>query len=216
MKKLFYFLLMLSVCLCLFSVLALASEPTASEESVSTDDALADTTEDADTPSENAEKTDGTFLNTLYSAYEENKSELFSLASAVVSLVLVFVYQKGLFPTVKGGLTLIEGQVKALREVSRDSNEQTQRAADESRALALEMAQSAKTMQVVLESIAARAEGEQTKKETLKRLEDCLLWQAELLGEVFLHSSLPEYQKERVSHVLERVKTTLAHTESEA
>ena len=78
------------------------------------------------------------------------------------------------------------------------------------------MAQSSEKMQQILSQIASRAELEQSKEEQLGQLRECMLWQSELLGEVFLHSSLPEYEKERVAKLVERVKGTLVPDESEA
>ena len=219
MKKLFYFLLTLSLCLGVLSLSSLAAAP---QDSASTSEAEAAESAKNDTAPEGANDASGkadhgaSFIESIYQAYEQNKSELFSLASALVSLVLVFVYQKGLLPTVKGGLTLIEGQVKAMREVSSDTKEQNAKAADDTRELALKMSKSAEGMQRALEEILARTESEDAKQQSLAQLRQCLLWQSELLGEVFLHSSLPEYDKERVGAVVERVKATLTPKESEA
>lgn len=213
MKKLFYFLLTLTLCLSLFSVLAFAVEP---DPTADTDGAQAVTDASADLTAPEAEDENASFLDALYGAYEENKSEIFSFASTVVSLILVFVYQRGLLPTVKGGLSLIEGQVKALREISSDTKAENSKAKDETQALAREMVESTQRMQEVLNAVAARAADEESREKTMKHLEECMLWQAELLGEVFLHSSLPEYEKERVTAVLERVKRMLAQQESEA
>ena len=208
MRKLIFFLLALAVCLSLFTLAASATEGEAEGE------ATVHQESETENPLEAAQE--NTFLDSLYKAYEDNKSELFSIASTVVSLVLVFVYQKGLLPTVKGGLTLIEGQVKALREVSHDTKVENQKTSDETRALALQMAQSSEKMQQILSQIASRAELEQSKEEQLGQLRECMLWQSELLGEVFLHSSLPEYEKERVAKLVERVKGTLVPDGSEA
>ena len=216
MKKLFYLLLMLTVCACLFGVAAYAEAPIATDTSESDSLPTPNVTPEQSSPENPPKEDEKSFVDMLYRAYEENKSELFSVASALVSLVLVFVYQKGLLPTVKGGLSLIEGQVKALRELSQNAGEQNQKDGEQTRALAQKMAENAEKMQDALQSIALRSENEATRQETLQRLEECVLWQAELLGEVFLHSSLPEYKKERVAHVLERVKETLVHTEGEA
>lgn len=207
MRKLIFFLLALAVCLSLFTLAASATEGEGEGE------AAVHQESETENPLEAAQE--NTFLDSLYKAYEDNKSELFSIASTVVSLVLVFVYQKGLLPTVKGGLTLIEGQVKALREVSHDTKVENQKTSDETRALALQMAQSSEKMQQILSQIASRAELEQSKEEQLGQLRECMLWQSELLGEVFLHSSLPEYEKERVAKLVERVKGTLVPDGSE-
>lgn len=217
MKKLFYFLLMLSVCLSIFSTLALGAEMKTNDTEKAYEESIPAPSEGEDSIDAPAEdQADATFLGALYEAYEENKSDLFSLASALVSLVLVFVYQRGLVPTLKGGLTLIEGQVKALREVSTDTKEENAKSADETRALALQMAQSAERMQEVLSDICARRAEEESEEQGMKRLEECLRTQTELLGELFLHSSLPEYEKERVAAMVGSVRTMLAPEESEA
>ena len=217
MKKLFYFLITLSICLCFFSVLSLAAQPDDPSDATSTEANTVNEGQGEDDESKiDDARTSSVLIDSLYAAYKENKSDLFSLASAVVSIVLVLVYQRGLLPTVKGGLTLIEAQVKALREVSSEQKEQTAKATENTQALALDIVQGAQEMQKALEEMKARSASEEAREAMLARLQAALLWQAELLGEVFLHSSLPEYEKERVSNVIERVKATLTPKESEA
>ena len=217
MKKLFYFLITLSICLCFFSVLSLAAQPDDPSDATSTEANTVNEGQGEDDESKiDDARTSSVLIDSLYAAYKENKSDLFSLASAVVSIVLVLVYQRGLLPTVKGGLTLIEAQVKALREVSSEQKEQTAKATENTQALALDIVQGAQEMQKALEEMKARSASEEAREAMLARLQAALLWQAELLGKVFLHSSLPEYEKERVSNVIERVKATLTPKESEA
>ena len=164
---------------------------------------------DVNVPTE--EKKD--FFTSLYLIYEENKGELFSLLSAVVSLVLVFVYQKGLLPLLRSGLSLIEGQVRGLREVNAKAKEDSERVSEETLTLATKLQCATAEMQKLTEAVLERSSESETRDEEFKKMRQCILWQANLLGEVFLASSLPQFSKEKVSHVISEVSTMLASSD---
>ena len=171
-------------------------------------DAVGDTVEIAEGDKAVEEEKD--FFTSLYRAYEENKGELFSLLSAIVSVVLVFAYQKGLLPLLKGGIGLIEGQVKGLREVNTQSREYSEQIGEKALSLANGMQSATEQMRELTETLLCRVEEGEQRDEELSKMRQCILWQAKLLGEVFLASSLPEYSKERVGRVVSDVESMLA------
>ena len=213
MKKIVLFFLLLALTLTAFSVVAFASDTGAAVEATEDEGSTENGTE---TPAQEATANEeGDFFTALYQVYCENRGELFSLLSAVVSLVLVFVYQKGLLPVLRSGIGLIEGQVKGLGEINRSSKEYNERVGEEALALATKMQSATEEMRTLTESLLSRTEEGEKRDKEFQRMRQCILWQAKLLGEVFLSSSLPEYSKERVGRVVQEVETMLAEQKSE-
>ena len=205
MKKIILFFLLLAILMTTLSVTALASDRTdgISSETVSEGECAVEA-EEAESEG------DATLFTSLYEAYEMHRGELFSFLSALVSLVLVFVYQKGLLPILKSGIGLIEGQVKGLGEVSRSAKEYQERVSEQTLALALEMQNSTEEMRALTDSLLSRTEESEKRDGELSEMKHCILLQAKLLGEVFLASSLPEYSKERVGRVVSEVESMLS------
>ena len=213
MKKILLFPLFCALLLVCFSVFASASDvgltETRSPETEITEDTLDGMTESA----EESQEEGSDFFTTLYKAYEEKRGEIFSLCSAVVSLLLFLVYQKGLVPVLKNGMNLLEGQVKALREGNAESKAYNEKLGEDTLALALAMQNSGKEMQSLTESMLSRTEESEKRDDEIIKMRQCILWQARLLGEVFLASSLPEYSKEKVGRVVTEINEMLSSDE---
>lgn len=227
MKKIILFFVILTLSMLAFNIFAFASdmeEDAIIQESVNAENPGEEVTENAPSdipqaPEENDGQSESTseknFFTSLFDAYEENKSELFSALSAIISLCLVFVYQKGLLPILKSGITLIEGQVKGLKEVNTKAKENSERVGADALALAEKMQLATEQMREMTENLLMR-EGESAKRdEEFHKMRQCILWQANLLGEVFLASSLPEFSKERVGRVVSEVEAMLGEGEGE-
>ncbi len=179
------------------------------EDNIHNSESTEDNTAEHDETPATTDDEAGGFFTSLYQAYEENKGDIFSFASALISLVLVFVYQKGLVPVLKGGLTLIEGQVKNLQKANAETKNETEKTSEQTLALAVRMEECGGKMKEVLDELLARASESEAQQKEIATLRESMLYQAELLGEVFLASSLPEYSKERVAKTLERVRDHL-------
>ena len=226
MKKIILFFVILTLTLLAFNIFAFASGAEEGEmigddknEILPNEDATEEETVDSsDLPEENDKGGESAeeknFFTSLFDAYEENKSELFSALSALISLCLVFVYQKGLVPVLKSGITLIEGQVKGLREVSTTAKENNERASVEALALAEKMQGASEEMREMTRTLLMREGESAARDEEFRKMRQCILWQANLLGEVFLASSLPEFSKERVGRVVSQIETMLEEKES--
>lgn len=185
-----------------------------SDEVAGGENTVENTPETNEVTGDNEESENG-FFPSLFSIYDRHKGEIFSLLSAVVSLVLVFVYQKGLLPVLKGGLTLIEGQVKGLREINSISKEESARVGEEALALARSMESATAEMRAMTEAVLNSSKSSGERDEEFSKMKKCILWQANLLGEVFLASSLPEFSKERVSEVIKEVRAMMRLSEEE-
>ena len=223
MKKILLFILLLCLSLSLLCVSAFATEEVdigknGEDTSLGTEPPTQNVPEGENaepTTSNEEEKTSkgNDFFTSLYLVYEENKGSIFSLLSAIVSLVLVFVYQKGLVPILKSGITLIEGQVRGLREVNTKAKEENEWVSEQALTIASQMQNETAELRKFAEVLLSRTEESEERDEEFKRMRQCILWQAKLLGEVFLSSSLPEYSKEKVGRVVADIDAMLTKTE---
>ncbi len=138
-------------------------------------------------------------LSKAYDVFISNSDKLFSLFSFICSLVLAFVYKKGLVPMLGGALKGVSGKVNEIDAATRLGIDNTKAAIDK-----------------LYGDINNLGELTKDTKDTVKNFEDtlvkidkwseqnektrlALLMQSEMLKAIFLSSSLPEYQKDEIS-----------------
>ena len=202
MKK---FLFTIGVCLTLALTLAI---PAAAAEnaptSITEESAQIATTEEA------AEE------NIFFSFYEElneHLPELFSALSLLGACIIAFCYKRGLLPLLKEGIGAIgatasdagkkaESYAKESREICEKANESIHLTA--SRMESIEKA---------LSSLDEKIELIGDQKEESRLLHELMNGQIDMLLEIFLASSLPQFEKDRVSKHVEKMRLALRSDE---
>ena len=218
MKKIFVILLTLALSVC-FGVTALASDtviPDAkADEAVSQDienATLSD--ESASNPSESrteAEK-ENPFV-ALYELASAHTAEIFSALAALLSCVIAFAYRRGLLPLVKQGIGTLANTVGGIDKATEAAREQMLAEAQTNRSLTEQMEKSIAQLSQKMSEILARFDALENDKTVDELLLSTLKTEVELLGEIFLSSSLPEYRKEIVGNTVARLKEQLTTRE---
>ena len=110
----------------------------------------------ADAPTAEVENTEeGEHTGTvavLAAQLKESVPEILTAASLVVSLVLAFIYKKGLLPTLSAALTRLSG---GIGEISKRAEESNEGARQMSEALAERLKQAEQTVDAISESLSA-------------------------------------------------------------
>ncbi len=208
-----------------FATLAFASEPIengyGSEEALEPEAPLNEETdakpgeaEDTDNSSGEAEALEGkNVFSALYEFALENADKIFSCLAFIGALVLSFAYKKGLFPFVEKALSSLTSAVKSLREEAEKSaaqNDAFTKALNEKLALSESALNSAENKLSELREKLSEAMEQSGRTEELRAV---MLAEVEMIYNIFISSSLPQYQKDRVGEAYSKMKEMLKEKE---
>ena len=149
----------------------------------------------------------------VYGFALENADKIFSLLAFIGAIILSFAYKKGLFPFVQKALSSLGAAVSSLREESEKNAslgnafmEDLKNKLGASEA-ALEKAE--KRLSLLEEKI-SMANALSEKSDQLRAV---MLAEVEMIYEIFISSSLPQYQKDRVGEAYLKMKSALLSEE---
>ena len=176
------------------------AEPNVRETDLDKTGAEAEESKDTNPPSELTDTQEQKNSFTLiYEALSAHASELLSALSLLATLVIGYFYKRGLIPSVKGVLSGISGTVGRMKE-SADKEIEARRIDSEKLGERLtELSLAIESQGKTVESLEGRlisAEEYQKQKERLNLL---LNSQVDMLYNIFISSSLPQYQKDAMS-----------------
>ena len=162
---------------------------------------------------EDAEKLDtGTEMNifqSLYSTAMENKGEILSLLSLIGSLIVAFAYKRGLIPTLSGSLGSISGEVKRFSEGASESIKEGAGLLGEAAEMLTSLEERLERLSDSLSDLEGKLASATKSEMTGEAVLQVLLEEVNLLSDVFLSSSLPEYRKELVGERIALMKKTI-------
>ena len=149
-----------------------------------------------------------------YKAIYENADKIFAVLAFLGSLIIAYSYKKGLFPFVEKALAKLSGAVGTLKE-------ETDKASLESQGF---IAAISEKLGETEKYIAAFGEKFKTLEEKLEKAEALkgenekfravMLAEVEMFYEIFISSSLPQYQKDRVGEAYTKMKSALCGREN--
>ncbi len=189
------------------------AEPNAEETDLDKTGAEAEESKDTNTPNGKDELTDTQVEKNgfamIYEALFSHASELLSALSLLATLVIGYFYKRGLIPSVKGVLGGISGTVGRMKE-SADKEIEARRIDSEKLGERLtELSLAIESQGKTVESLEGRlisAEEYQKQKERLNLL---LNSQVDMLYNIFISSSLPQYQKDAMSSKINEMRKEL-------
>ena len=158
------------------------------------------------------EKKENIFTS-AFAFFEENISEIFSLLSFFGSMFIMITYKSGLLPFVENGIGAIAGGVKKMSERAQDIGKEAdafgegvKKKLEDTEALLLKMQKCVSDLDTRLscadEEIASR-----------EKFEAVLKAEIDMLYEIFMAASLPQYLKERVGERVAEMKHALTEGE---
>ena len=199
--------LIVTVLLAVFSstlvICASAESDIPEAQSVATDD----TTSVTDAAEDN-------FFTVAYEEISSYASEILCALTLAASLILAFAYKKGLLPLVQGALVSIGNAVTKIKD-STEVSEQKASRLEENLESGIQGAKAA--LDKVIERIAsfeqtisAKLLNEEQIKEEYKKLGFVVGAQIDMLYDIFMTSSLPQYQKDAVNKRISEMKEVIA------
>ncbi len=149
-------------------------------------------------------------LESLYSVILENSDKLLSALSFIGTLIIMLVYKKGLLPLLRGGMSAIS---KGVGEVEAQAKRQGEDGEALHQLISSRLAAGEGAIERIEETVGtleARCVRAMQSGKSSSAIFNAIQMQSELLYEILLASSLPSYEKERVSERIAEIKATLA------
>lgn len=156
---------------------------------------------------------DNPFLS-IYRSVSNYLPEILSVLTFAGSLILAFFYKKGLLPIVKASLSALAGMVSEVKKKA-DENEAVSRELNE--ALTDRLALAEGTLLGLTEKLGTLSETlDKAEERSLDRAKLTLVMttQIDLLFDIFMSSSIPQFQKEIVGESVAKMKEALKEDES--
>ena len=145
-------------------------------------------------------------LSRIGAIISEHAPTATSLLAAIVSLVIALSYKTGLLPMLRDALGTMGSALAKLKESASEESEQAKKISEALEAR-LEAAESGIDK---LESLGEKLCSREGKEgDVLKVMSE----QVELLYDVFMQSSLPEYKKERIGERIAAMRASLSNEE---
>ena len=205
MKRIIIFLLLTTLIFSLFLV-GVCAEYT--DDAVTTDENSCSTDEN-NIKGEDTADGEGLIPDELYTLISQHIGEIFAVLACAFSGLLMVCYKKGILPLINGGITALSGGVS---ELSREAQKQSESSQGISAMLSEKLKCADELLTKMGSSLAAMEkklnEAQATKEESeITRL--VLLEEVNMLYEVFMAATLPEYQKERISKQVSAMREKL-------
>lgn len=153
------------------------------------------------------------FFEQLYADITDHMAEITSAIAAIASIILAFCMRRGLTPMLKDALSGMAGAVGKLRE-SVDAGEKNSEKV--SNALGERLAAAESTVEKLTATVNAIAERSSAEKEEQLMREDILTVmsaEVEMLYDIFMSSSLPQYKKDAVGERVAAMRKQLGYRE---
>lgn len=225
MKKGFKFILIPLVLALVISVgITASAEDSLPENEPITDVQIPDSTEETPEYSEKTEEAPngeqeygsvkeaeetGNGFTLAYNLLLDHLSELLSALTLIASLVVGYFYKKGLLPSVKGVLSGINGAVGRLKESSDKEIENRKSDAKKVEDTLASFGKSLEEQGKLISGIEQRLISEEEYYKQKEKLNLILSSQVDMLYNIFISSSLPQYQKDAMNEKILAMKKEL-------
>jgi hypothetical protein len=185
---------------CLLAIAAAVCIGVAAEADLPEENAVFDEKE-ADVPTENS-------FSRIYEFINENSDKLLSLCSFIGTLVIALLYKNGFIPGLKRATASVSEALNRIKEESERIAKGTQ-----SNDVALEKLLDQTQKQIkAIEAMCDNPDRESLESER-RVIRALMSEEVELLGDIFMSSSLPDYKKEEVGVRLNKLRETIKNEE---
>ena len=198
------------IVLSILLILTLAFAAGAEAQVDTYDEAEASDAPSSDVTDGSEDGTDSSFLTRFGSELKNYLGEIFSALTLIGSVVLAIAYKKGLLPMVKSAFNATAGAVNKIRE-------STEKCGEDTRALNEAVGERLTTAEATLSRLADRIDelnrqlDEKAESATEReRMHTVMLAQVDMLYQVFMSSSLPQYEKDAIAEKVCAMKRTLS------
>ncbi len=146
----------------------------------------------------------------IYSLAIDEADKIFSLLAFIGTLIIAFAYRRGLLPLITRALSGFADTVSKIKgEISEKdiADEKYFKKLDEALSYTEEISRKAMGS---MEKLTSELEEIKANGDKLEKMEKIFKCEVELLYEIFISSSLPQYQKDKIGESFSRMMASLA------
>ena len=190
MKKIISFLILTAMIFTLsaISIFADTGDAPVISESETDEEFIGNTESDE----ENAKSSSG--IDELYAIISDHIGEIFAFLACAFSGILMLCYKKGILPLIKGGISALSGGVSALSEEAQKQSESSKGISDMLGERLGEADEILKKMSLSLSLMDEKLKTSEENKSENELIKCVLLEEVNMLYEVFMAATLPEYK----------------------
>ncbi len=177
---------------------------------------------EADTNTDATEKTDNVYENEVpvedssnpfaqcYEYISEHADDLFSALAFAGSLVLAFIYKKGLMPQLSSALGNIRASVKSISDTAEKTLAGSECAIADVKSSMELVGTGLDTLCSAVADLDKRLSASEEQMNETKAMKTIMSAQVDMLYSIFMSSSLPQYSKDAVGERISEMKAALA------
>ena len=156
---------------------------------------------------------DENLFSIIFSTVEDKAAEIFSVLTLISSLILAYAYKKGLFPLIKGALTSLNGSVNKIKESAESELQKNEAIGGEVKEKLADFEKLITAAGDRLALIESKLDENENRQD--KELKTIISAQIDMLYDVFMSSSLPQYQKDAIGQRVVKMKEALGENETD-
>ena len=149
----------------------------------------------------------------LYAWALENADKILSMLAFIGSILTVIAYKKGLLPTLSAALKSIKKSSEELLKKSEDSILGTEKTLGMLTDKFAGYENALDSLSATVDSLNQRLMSAEDAQKTELLIKDVTLAEIDMLYEIFISSSLPQYAKDAISEKVSKMKKSLEVTE---
>ena len=149
----------------------------------------------------------------LYAWALENADKILSMLAFIGSILTVIAYKKGLLPTLSAALKSIKKSSEELLKKSEDSILGTEKTLGMLTDKLAGYENALDSLSAAVDSLNQRLMSAEDAQKTELIIKDVMLAEIDMLYEIFISSSLPQYAKDAISEKVSKMKKSLEVTE---
>ena len=171
-----------------------------------------DVTENVDNVYENEEPTteDGNLFAELYEYVSQNADNIFSALAFAASVVLALIYKKGLMPALTSSLGNLRASVKTIGETAERALAESEGAYTGVKKSIDLVGEGLDALCITVGELESRLAASEEQANDAKAIKTIMAAQIDMLYNVFMSSSLPQYSKDAVGERIREMKAALA------
>ena len=146
----------------------------------------------------------------LYEQLGAHLSEILSALCVLSGLLIAFCYKRGLLPLIKSGLSAIGAATKEWGENAESFGAEAKEICKNANSYIQTVGEKTEEIEKHLCAIEERLKSFEGLCGDSERVKDALGGQMDMLLEIFLSSSLPQFEKDRVTKKLDTLKQSIA------
>ncbi len=160
--------------------------------------------------SEGSEGSADNVFSQMYDYFTYYAGDIFGALAFLVSLVLSFLYKNKLIPTISKSSDKMEKELRKLSDSTAKNLEEVYKKSEESKCATLSLAASFEEMTASLDKALKNMEGYDRLTSQRDEIRMIISSQIDMLYDIFMSSSIPQYQKENVGNRIMEMKEKLA------